>query len=134
MHPILQRRSEPRRATRLFRLALIIALISGTTIALLGGKANDVTQLIGDKLVHFMGAAILGFLLDYSFPRPHSHYWRWQAPLLLAYSILIEIAQGLSPHRVADVYDVVANAAGLIAYGGFRSLFSSFRQLGESNE
>jgi VanZ family protein len=134
MRPILQRHSESHRSTRLFRLALVVALISGTTVALLGGKANDVTQLMGDKLVHFLGAALLGLLLDYSFPGPHSHYWRWQAPLLLTYSILIEIAQGFSPHRVADIYDVVANAAGLIAYGGFRSLFGSLRQPCESNE
>lgn len=134
MLPTSQRRNEQKWITGLFRLALLIALLLGTVVALTGGKGNDVTQFIGDKLVHFVGAAMLGFLLDRSFPGSHSHYWRWQAPLLLGYSVLIEIIQGFSPHRVADLLDVAANAAGLLAYGGFRSLLSAFRQPYESNE
>lgn len=127
MHPTTRSHSDSRRFIQLCRITLLVALISGAFIALAGGPANNVTQYVDDKLLHFLGAAVLGLLLDHSFPGPRSYYWRWQAPLLLSYGILIEIAQGFTAHRVADVYDVLANAAGLLAYGVVRSLLANRR-------
>lgn len=131
MHPTAQGGQRQTRVTTLFRLALLAALMLGSFMALTEGAGNNAVQLMGDKLIHFLGAAMLGFLCDYSFPGPRSNYWRWQAPLLLGYGILIEVVQGFMPHRVADHLDVIANAAGLLAYGGLRALV---RTLGQRHE
>jgi hypothetical protein len=107
----------------LLRPMLLLALVLGTGMALMDGS-DAITGGINDKLLHFAGFAALAFLVDYSLPGSRSAYWRWQLPLLLFYGGLIEIVQGFLPHRSADLLDLLANAAGLIAYGGLRPLLA----------
>lgn len=107
----------------LFRPALLIALVLGTTLALMEG-ADSVTGGLNDKLLHALGFVVLGGLLDYSSPGSPAAYWRWQLPLLLLYGVMIEVVQSFLPHRSGEVLDVVADLAGLLAYGAIRPLLA----------
>lgn len=64
-----------------------------------------------DKLHHLLGFAAFAFTLRMAFPR-----WRlgWALLLSLGAGLLIEIAQGYQPHRVASVGDMLANSLGVL--------------------
>lgn len=103
----------------LFRPALVLVLLAGTSAAL-SETAGTATASINDKLLHFAGFAVLGLLADFSLPG--AGYWRRLLPLLLLYGALIEFVQGFLPYRSADPLDFLADAAGLAAYGALRPL------------
>jgi VanZ family protein len=105
----------------LFRPALVLAFAAGTAAALSEASAAAMPGG-GDKLLHAVGFLLLGFLTDYSMPSAPAVYWRWQVPLLLLYGAVIELAQSFLPYRSADILDLVADAGGLIVYGGLRPL------------
>ena len=63
-----------------------------------------------DKLEHaaaFMALALLAERTQW--PR------RWWIGGLLVYGIVIELVQGLTPHRMADPWDAAADALGVVA-------------------
>ena len=124
MYLNLSRRYQQLAIMLLFRPALLLAMVLGTGMALVDSAGGPSTDSINDKLLHFVGFAVLAFLMDYSSSRSPSAYWRWQVPLLLFYGAMIELAQGFLPHRSADLLDFLADAAGLLAYGGLRPLLA----------
>lgn len=107
----------------LFRPALVLALLAGTALALTQPPGGTLGSL-NDKVQHLLGFAVLGLLADYSIPSARGAYWRWQLPLLLGYGALIEVAQSFVPYRSADLLDLAADAAGLLAYGAVRPLLA----------
>ncbi len=109
----------------LFRPLLAIVLVAGTSAAL-SETAGAATANMNDKVLHLLGFAVLGLLADASLPA--AAYWRRLLPLLLLYGALIEVVQGFLPYRSADLLDFLADAAGLVAYGALRPLFSRTRQ------
>jgi VanZ family protein len=67
-----------------------------------------------DKSNHVLAFAVLAVLADRA-NQVHSaqrRHWRWA--LLLAYGVLIEGLQGLTPTRTASAADVLADALGLV--------------------
>ena len=97
-----------------FRLILALALL---VIAWQSLTPNPLpaAEVVGDKLLHMVGFAVLGFLADGGWPdRPFD--WRKFVPLGL-YGVLIEGIQAWVPGRVASLADLAADAAGLALYG-----------------
>ena len=64
-----------------------------------------------DKLHHLLGFAALMFTLRLAFPQ-----WRvlWASTASLAAAVLIELAQGLLPNRIASLGDMLANTLGVL--------------------
>ena len=89
-----------------FLIVLAIVLFSGL-------KPEPVPQLFHqqDKLHHLLGFAALAFSLRLAFARVP-----FVAGLLLmvAAALLIELAQGLLPYRVASRWDMLANVLGVL--------------------
>lgn len=104
---------------RLIRIALVIALVGVTVLALMPNKEVPVTTS-WDKLDHWLAFFTLSLLADHSFPR--LAFWRRIAPWLLAYGIAIELLQWLTPDRDAEAMDVVADAISIASYGLLRYL------------
>ena len=74
-----------------------------------------------DKFYHFAGFTGLGFLMAWAFPSRHQH---WQAVFVVVvgfvYTFFDEFTQSFVPGRVCDVYDMAADAIGvLIGLGGY---------------
>jgi len=93
------------------RLLLLAALIVISWGALGDGAAMDGHS---DKLVHVLAFLGLAGLIDFAFPRS-AFDWR-KIALLLLYGIALELAQAHTPERVASVFDLLANAAGIALY------------------
>lgn len=64
-----------------------------------------------DKLHHLLGFAALMFTVRLAFPQ-----WRvfWAITLSLSAAVLIELAQGLIPNRMASMGDMLANTLGVL--------------------
>lgn len=104
---------------RLARLALCIALLAITTLALI--PAQEVPASSGwDKLDHWAAFFTLSALADRVFGA--RLFWRRTALLLVAYGIGIELAQHFTPDRQADVLDVLADSIGIAIYGALHQL------------
>jgi VanZ family protein len=81
-----------------------------TLVVSLTPPALDTSGGHADKLVHLLGYAVLTF------------WWaqlvverRWRLALaVIAFGILVEGLQGLTPHRQPDVLDVLANGCGAL--------------------
>ena len=63
-----------------------------------------------DKLVHMMGYAVLMFWWAQLVIRQ-----RWKLALaIMLFGALIELLQGLTPDRLPDAYDALANSGGVL--------------------
>ncbi len=75
-----------------------------------------------DKLQHLSAFALLALSARGAWPRAA---WRWIWLGLLAYGVGIELAQSLTPNRMAEVEDVGADLLGVglahLAWQGWRS-------------
>ena len=69
-------------------------------------------QSVSDKLLHASGYLALYLSCSIAYPLA-SHRIRKLAALL-SYSILIEVLQHFIPHRGFSVFDILANALGLL--------------------
>lgn len=68
-----------------------------------------------DKLVHLAAFALLGGLADAGWPQRAYNYRKYLP--LLGYGLLIECLQHFIPQRSFDLFDLLADAAGLLCYG-----------------
>jgi len=97
-----------------FLAVLAVILFSGL-------KPDPVPQLFDqqDKLHHLLGFAALMFTMRLAFPR-----WRlfWAVLFSLSAALLIEVAQGLQPHRTASTGDMLANMLGVLLGWGCAQL------------
>ncbi len=91
-------------------LQFFIVLAAFTYLGLTPSPENSV-PMFNDKLMHCMGYFLGGISISFAFPR-----WKFslRAAFLIIYSVAIEIGQHLMPPRTFDVYDIIANSAGVI--------------------
>tara|TARA_B100000953_G_scaffold183396_1_gene150956 strand:+ start:39 stop:374 length:336 start_codon:yes stop_codon:yes gene_type:complete len=73
-----------------------------------------------DKLVHFGAFFVLFLLLDLAFKGTASFK---ALGVLILYGIAIESAQIFIPYRSGEMYDLLANASGLLVYFLFAPKF-----------
>jgi len=97
-----------------FRLALTLSLV---VITLLTTTPLDSLPPvpINDKLEHFLAFYGLALLADFSFRG--SGFDLNKALPLLAYGLLVEVAQHFIPYRDFSLLDLGADLLGLVAYG-----------------
>lgn len=96
---------------RFLRIVPFLAVLA--VILFAGLKPDPVPQSFDqqDKLHHLLGFAALAFTLRFAWPNGRL---RWALLFSLAVALLIEVAQGYQPHRVASLGDMLANAAGVL--------------------
>lgn len=97
----------------LFRLTLVATLLMITYLATTHIH-YPVIEDIHDKVSHLLAFYVLALLTDFSFP--HSRLNLHKTALLLGYGLLIEIIQYFLPGRLCSVYDLTADALGLVIY------------------
>jgi len=86
-------------------LGTVITLVVSLMPPTLG---NDDTHL--DKIVHLLGYALLMFWWAQLVPQR-----RWKlAIVVVAFGIAIELLQGLTPDRLPDPLDALANTGGVL--------------------
>ena len=108
---------QPTRLTGLFRIGLAasILLISYLSFTQIEGSPFDVLTFLNDKLQHAVAFFVLAFLLDFAWPRQP---WQWTKWLpLLGYGLFIEVVQFFLPFREFSLWDLAADALGLLLYG-----------------
>ena len=104
------------------RNALIIAIVATVFLAILSLSAVPKLNLglgikAGDKYLHFI--AYFGLSLMWYFAlkdRINKKYFKIFVPLcLIFYGIILEgLQSGLTTYRTGDIYDAIANTAGVI--------------------
>jgi len=101
-----------RRPSRyVWRVAL--ALLAATTAALaLTPDPGPAIDTGWDKLNHLLAFAALGLCAQSSAADPGRPAWAWLG-LVLAFGVLIEIAQTQVPGRHAEAADLLADALGI---------------------
>lgn len=103
----------PRLHVHVVRALFVVALLGVTYLALTGVHYPLVSD-INDKLQHVSAFFALGLLLDFSFPeRP---FGIGKIGSLLAYGVLLELAQAAAPTRDPSFWDMGADAVGLLLY------------------
>ena len=103
---------------RAWRLAFVLSLASVLLLSL--APATPASLTTGwDKTTHLLGFAVLGLLGLWSYPG------RTVTVLLglLAYGGLIEVLQSLTPYRLAEWADLLADALGLLLGAVLARLF-----------
>ncbi|NTU97973.1 MAG: VanZ family protein [Chlorobiaceae bacterium] len=93
----------------LLPVAVAVSLYQATSRSPLGITADN-----GDKAVHVLAFFILAVLDDFAFPGKGFGVSKI-LPLVL-FGILIEYIQSFLPYRSTDIYDLLADCAGLALY------------------
>ena len=131
---------------RVMRAVFVLLLVLVTVLSLIpnpdavpGANAFSrwVAQLLfgdplhGDKVSHFIAYGVIGGAGILAALKPFGRIWTLPV-LLVAFSGLIEICQGLTAARQPDLADMVANAggvsAGMLAAAGLVLLFGGSPQ------
>ncbi len=96
----------------LARLGLVVCLLCVTTLALL-----PITEIPGfmvwDKANHFIAFVVLTGLLYFSFEK--IKIFTLIILPLFGYGFLLEVIQGLTEYRVFSMFDLLADAIGIMA-------------------
>jgi VanZ family protein len=102
--------------TKLFRLGFVsvILLISYLSFSQIEDSPFEVLSFFNDKLEHAAAFFTLAFLLDFAWPRRAWDRSKWLP--LLGYGLLIEIVQFFIPFREFSLWDLAADALGLLLY------------------
>ncbi len=103
----------PRSTVFLFRAALLTAM---ATIMYLATASLNLTVAVNvnDKINHILAFYVLALLLDFSFPEGRFDFSK--AATLLGFGFLIESVQYLLPYRTFSLFDLSADAIGLLIY------------------
>ncbi len=109
MIPLFGRQTAP-----FFRVLFALALIIVTWLGVSPDPLPSVNWSAYDKLAHFATYALLGMLIDASWPEQPFGVHKWLA--LIAYGTFIELVQSQVPNRMFSLADVVANTAGIALY------------------
>lgn len=96
-----------------FRLTLFATLLMITYLATTYIR-YPVIENIHDKVGHVMAFYVLALLADFSFPDTRLNLSK--TALLLSYGLFIEIIQYFLPGRMCSLYDLTADALGLMMY------------------
>ncbi len=103
----------PRSNLWLFRAALVTALLFILHLATTQLHYPGVDSL-NDKVSHFMAFYALAMLEDFSFPR--IEFGLSKVLTLMAYGLLLEVIQHFLPYRTFSLYDLGADAIGVLVY------------------
>lgn len=96
-----------------FRISLAAA-VAGILILATTPLSYPVVSGINDKLNHIFAFFVLALLADFSFPENKFNF-RIIIPLM-GYGLAIEFIQYFLPHRMFSLFDVAADALGLLIY------------------
>ena len=105
---------QQKKVTRWYRLLLAIALSVIFYLATTDREIPGVED-INDKVEHVFAFSVLALLADFSWPQ--SGFGAVKFLSLLAYGGSIEITQYFIPYRECSLFDLGADAAGLLLYG-----------------
>ncbi|MET0066752.1 MAG: VanZ family protein [Candidatus Thiodiazotropha sp.] len=98
----------------LFRLLLLCALLAISYLAFTPVQ-YPVAASLNDKISHLAAFLCLALLVDFSWTE---RGWTIQKFLpLLCYGLFIETVQAFLPYREFSIWDLLADAVGLIIYG-----------------
>ncbi len=97
----------------LFRLLLAVALVVISYLAFTPQDTPVVANL-NDKISHILAFVVLAFLVDFSWPQ--SPWALLKAAPLLGYGLMIEAIQSLLPYRLFSLWDLGADALGILLY------------------
>src|SRR3989344_2653643 len=103
----------PGRKIVVFRAMLLTALIAITHLATTSLQ-YPVVEDISDKANHILAFYVLALLIDFSFP--NREFGLAKVSVLLGYGLAIEFIQYFLPYRSASLFDVAADAVGLLVY------------------
>jgi len=98
-----------------FRFTLVATFLIITSLATTHIQ-YPVIEDIHDKAGHLLAFYVLALLTDFSFPGSRLNLPK--TALLLGYGLLIEIIQYFLPGRLCSVYDLTADALGIMIYWG----------------
>jgi VanZ family protein len=96
-----------------FRASLCLSLIIITILAVIPLDYPEVAG-INDKFSHIAAFYVLSLLADYSFPETKINPAKIMP--LLFYGVSIEWIQYYIPYREFSVFDILADAVGIMAY------------------
>jgi VanZ family protein len=111
-----------------YRLTLAAALVVITYLATTS-RHVPVVDDVSDTVKHILGFYALGLLADYSWP--NSGFRAPKVLSLLGYGLAIEIIQYFLPHRTFSLFDLGADAAGLLIYAASVPLLKNLYPLSE---
>jgi VanZ family protein len=97
----------------IFRISLAAAL-TGILILATTPLSYPVVSGINDKLNHIFAFFILSLLADFSFP--DRNFFRTVSLPLMGYGIAIEAIQHFLPYRTFALFDIAADALGIVLY------------------
>ena len=86
-------------------------LLASITVLAVLPKPPAAASLGWDKLNHLAAFVALGLSARWAWPQARWRHW-WAG--LLAYGVVLELLQGLTPTRHAEAADVLADALGLL--------------------
>ena len=112
--------------SRLYKSVLLVYWGLITLLALIPLPQSQQIFPYSDRILHFFSFLILLFLFDKSFDKPISIA---TLGYLFSYGIFLELAQSLTLTRSAEIYDLVANALGLLVYFVFAPKFKNIRKV-----
>jgi VanZ family protein len=98
------------RNTRLWRVLLVLCLIAVTTLSLIPDIGPEVPHTGWDKSNHALAFVVLTLLASLAFPGHPAGVVLG----LIAYGGLIEALQSLTPHRLAEWADWLADGIGIV--------------------
>jgi len=86
-----------------YAMLILVAVLSLIPSPDMGGS---------DKLLHF----VTYFVLSAAFTtlNRHGRYLLYSAAALIAYGVLLEVAQGFTGYRMMDTQDMLANSSGVV--------------------
>jgi VanZ family protein len=97
----------------IFRASLCLSLTAITFLAVIPPD-YAVNAGINDKISHIAAFYVLTLLADFSFPETNLN--RSKIISLLLYGLSIECVQYFIPYREFSLFDLAADAAGLLSY------------------
>ena len=97
----------------IFRISLTAA-VTGILILATTPLEYPVVSGINDKLNHLFAFFVLSLLANYSFP--DKQFGRAVFLPLMGYGLAIEIIQYFLPYRMFSLFDVAADAVGIVIY------------------
>lgn len=103
-----------------FRIALLIALLSTTFLAITPWDYEIVDASFSDKIEHLLAFLTLAFLTDFAFSEQPWNRYKFLS--LLGYGLILEIIQYYLPLRHFSFWDLAADALGLLIYPLFLPL------------
>jgi VanZ family protein len=97
-----------------FRLLLATMLV-GVLVMAVKPVGHSLIFQLNDKFLHVAAFYTCALLVDFSFP--HSKFGLKKTLPLLGYGLLIEVFQLQLGYRFFSLFDLLADAAGIVAYG-----------------